>query len=241
MFDSTPNPYVNIIPELYTDLNYNGIPDGYTGPFANFDSTDGVDRSKGRSMSRSTSGMLYAINLLGGVEKGWNRLSIYTKGSLPTDSIRVAINMAELPNSTKYYNLAANTKDWQEVTSMVYIDPRATRINFQINALRNNNTGLVKISGVQLRKLSNIKIASNYKKSTTTDKSFGTIALNQIVIDSAYSPLELKVKIQNGNAIRVNVDSISGTMSIRKPSLFWVGVDSLMLSANNNELCQNPN
>lgn len=235
MFDSTPNPYVNIIPELYTDLNYNGIPDGYTGPFANFDSTDGVDRSKGRSMSRSTSGMLYAINLLGGVEKGWNRLSIYTKGSLPTDSIRVAINMAELPNSTKYYNLAANTKDWQEVTSMVYIDPRATRINFQINALRNNSTGLVKISGVQLRKLSSIKIASNYKKSTTTDKSFGTIALNQIVIDSAYSPLEFKVKIQNGNAIRVNVDSISGTMSIRKPSLFWVGVDSLMLSANNND------
>ena len=235
LFDSTPNPYVNIIPELYTDLNYNGIPDGYTGPFANFDSTDGVQRSKGRSMSRSTSGMLFSINLLGGVEKGWNRLSMHTKGSLPTDSFRVAINLPELPNSNKFYNLAANTSDWREVSTMVYIDPRASRINFQVNALRNNNTGLAKISGVQLRKLSNIRVATNYKKSITTDKSFGIFSLNQFVIDSAYSPLEFKANIKNGNMVSANVDSISGSVNIRKPSIFWVGIDSMMVSANNND------
>lgn len=235
MFDSMPNPYANVIPELYTDLNRNGIPDGYSGPFGTFDSTDGVARSKGKSMSRSSSGMYYSINLLGGVEKGWNRLSMYTKGSLPTDSLRVAINMAELPNSTKFYNLAANTSDWQEVSTMVYIDPRASRINFQINALRNNNTGLVKISGVQLRKLSNIKMAANYKKTFSTDKSIGSIALNQFVIDSAYSPMEFKTKVQNGNVLAVNIDSISGTMSIKKPTLFWVGIDSMMVSAKNND------
>ncbi|MEI6881149.1 MAG: T9SS type A sorting domain-containing protein [Bacteroidota bacterium] len=235
MFDSTPNPYVNIIPELYTDLNFNGIPDGYTGPFATFDSTDGVARSRGKSMSRNSSGSFYSINLLGGAEKGWNRLSVYSKGSNPTDSLRISINFPELPVPAKYINLAANTQDWQEVTSMVYIDPRATRINFQVNALRNNSIGLVKISGVQLRKLSNIKIASNYKNSITTDKPFSAIELSKFVIDSAYSPLEFKAKVKNGNILSANIDSISGTLSIRKPSMFWVGMDSMMVSARNND------
>ncbi|MCX6186544.1 MAG: T9SS type A sorting domain-containing protein, partial [Bacteroidetes bacterium] len=233
MFDSIPNPYVNVIPDLYTDLNYNGIPDGYTGPFADFDSTDGVTRSKGRSMSRSTNGMYYSINLLGGVEKGWNRLSMYTKGAFSTDSIRVALNMAELANSTKYYNLAANTTDWKEVSTMVYIDPKATRVTMQVFSLRGNNTtGLVKLSGVQLRKLSNIKVAK-FKKTITADNNFNSIGINELVIDSAYSMKEFKTKIYTANNISATLDTVNGKVTIVKPSMFWVGIDSLKV------VCQN--
>lgn len=235
MFDSVPNPYANTIPELYRDLNKNGIPDGYVAPFGTFDSTDGVARSQGRSIMRTTSGSFFAINILGGVEKGWNRLSLYTKGTAATDSVRVSISLPEIPGSNKFYNLAANTADWQEVSTMVYIDPRASRMNFQVNALRPVSTGSVHISGVQLRKLSSIKVNTGYKQEIITTGFFDTINISQLVIDSVYNPAEYKATVSAANALQVKYDSITGILTVKKPSLFWVGKDSLKVVASNND------
>lgn len=232
MFDSIPNPFANAIPEFYKDLNKDGTPDGLAAPFGNFDTTDGVARSKGISISRTNSGSFFAINLLGGFEKGWNRLSAYTKGK-PGDSIRVAISLNEIPFSAKYYNLAANTDNWQEVSTMVYIDPRASRMTFQINALRNSNVGEIKLSGAQLRKNSSIKIKSGVTFSVRADENFPTIFANQFVIDSFYTINEYQARITTANKLQVMYDSISRSITIKKPGLLWVGKDSLKVFAMN--------
>lgn len=231
-FDSIPNPYVNAIPEQWRDIDKDGTPDGFAPPFGTFDTTDGVARSKGLSIKRTGSGSFFAINLLGGFEKGWNRLSMYTKGK-PGDSVRVAISFNEIPYSAKYYNLAANTDNWQEVSMMVYLDPRASRMSFQVNALRNASVGEIKLAGVQLRKKSEIKVKPGARFIVRADEKFPTINVNQFVIDSFYTSNQYRVSNSSATTLSVQLDTFSNILTVSKPALIWTGTDSVFIRVSN--------
>jgi hypothetical protein len=235
MFDSTPNPYTNVIPEFYRDLNKNGIPDGVVIGSGTLDSNNGVARSQNIGLSRTANGSFFAINSLGGFEKGWNRFSVYTKGPGAKDSVRIGIGFPEIPNSQMYFNLAANTPDWTEVSTMVYLDPKATRMTFQISASRNIPTGSVQISGVQLRKHSTIKIKPS-STSITTQHFYNDIPADAYVSDSAYKNTEFTTQIISpAKSLQVSINSTNNTLIVKKPSLFWVGKDSVLIKASNGD------
>jgi hypothetical protein len=234
MFDSMPNPYTNVIPEFYRDLNQNGIADGVVVGSGTLDSNNGVARSQNIGLSRTANGSFFAINSLGGFEKGWNRFSVYTKGPGAKDSVRIGIGFPEIPNSQMYFNLPANTTDWTEVSTMIYLDPRATRMTFQISASRNIPTGSVQISGVQLRKKSNIKVKPLKTINITTDKFFADMPAETYINDSAYKNNEFAVTITApANVLQVSINNATNALLVKKPSLFWVGKDSVKVVANN--------
>lgn len=237
-YDSTPNPHANVIPEIHRDLNYNGIPDAYTGFLGIIDSTDGVARSNGKSLTRNAQGGFFSVSNLGGFEKGWNRLSVYTKGTHIKDSVRIGISFPEFAGTLKYYNLGANTPDWKEVSTMIYLDPRASRINISVNALRSVSTGILKISGLQLRKPTIIKIKPGYTQKITTNYTFEPASTDAFVIDSFYTKNEFKTTIGNANQLLITHDTITNTLSIKKPRMFWAGKDSVMVWAANNDNTQ---
>lgn len=235
LFDSTPNPYVNIIPEFYRDLNKNGLPDGLNIGTGTVDSMNGVARSQGHSLVRTANGSFFSINNLGGFEKGWNRLTLYTKGSGAKDSVRIGIGYPEIPGSTRYYNLPANTPDWQEVCMNIYLEPKASRMSFQVIASRNVSAGSVQISGVQLRKLSRIKLNGDYNNRIFTNQFFGEINTDEFIIDSLYKNTEYETIVYPGNHVITTQDTVNGTITVKKPSLFWVGEDSLKIVTSNGD------
>lgn len=234
-FDSTPNPHANVIPEIHNDLNYNGIPDAYTAFLGTIDSTDGMARSKGWSLTRTTQGGFFSISNVGGFEKGWNRLSVYTKGTNVKDSVRIGLSFPEFTGTVKYYNMAANTPDWKEVSTMVYLDPRASKINISVNALRSVSTGILKISGLQLRKPTIIKIKPNYAQKITADHDFTTQSTDAFVIDSFYTKNEFKTTLGQANHLFITHDTITNTITAKKPRMFWAGKDSVFVKAANND------
>jgi peptidoglycan/xylan/chitin deacetylase (PgdA/CDA1 family) len=148
MYDSIPNPFVNVIPELQKDLNKNGIPDGYSGPFSSFDTLDGVATSNMRSYARNNNGTMTAITNLGGLEKGNNTFYMSTKG-FTGDSVRVTFTFPEI-NSTIIWMAAANTSDWTQQTRTISIPAQVSRMNISFAAVKRNVPGNIKISGMQL-------------------------------------------------------------------------------------------
>ncbi len=233
MFDSVPNPFANAIPELYRDLNKNNLPDGYAAPFGTFDSTDGVAKSKGRCITRTSSGSYFGVNIMGGVEKGWNRISVYTKG-MPGDSVRISISLPEITGSNKFYNLASNTTEWKEVSTLIYIDPRASRVTLQFNALKSGPAGAMKISGMQLRKQSFIRLDKSFKLKSVANKPFTSLTSQSYVNDSAYLPSEYKLKLASTPAqLNIKLDTNTNIITAIKPSIFWKGIDSVKVVATN--------
>lgn len=227
LFDSVPDPFTNAIPELYRDLNNNGIPDGMSAPFGTFDTTDGVSRSRNRSIARTGSGNYFGVNIMGGVEKGWNRISAFTKG-MAGDSIRIYINFPELPGSSKFYNLASNTSSWKEVSMLIYIDPRASRVNMQFNANKNNIAGTMKLSGMQLRKQSFIRVDPNFTHQTNVYKPFNILGSGNYVNDSAYNTIEYRISLLTApKYLTISIDTVTNMLTAVKPSIFWFGKDSV--------------
>lgn len=235
MYDSIPNPYVNAIPELFTDLNKDGTPDGITGPFGTIDSTGGATRSKNYCITRTNSGGFFSVNIQGGVEKGVNRLSMFTKG-MNNDSIRIFISYPELPGVNQIYNLAANTVDWKEVSRLISIDPRASRVTLQLNAIKNTSTGTIGMSGVQLRKESKIQIRKDNLLKVTTNRPFPLITASSVIADSVYQPFAYSLNLLGqAKVCKVAFDTSSMSFRITKPNMFWVGTDSVRIAVANRD------
>jgi peptidoglycan/xylan/chitin deacetylase (PgdA/CDA1 family) len=148
LYDSIPNPFINVMPPLQKDLNKNGLPDGYSGPFSSFDTLDGVVISNMRSYARNNNGTMTAITNLGGLEKGNNTFYMSTKG-FTGDSVRVTFTFPEI-NSTIIWMAAANTSDWTQQTRTISIPAQVSRMNISFAAVKRNVPGNIKISGMQL-------------------------------------------------------------------------------------------
>lgn len=148
LYDSIPNPFVNVIPALNKDLNKNGVPDGYSSPAASFDTTDGTSFSGNCSYSRNSNGTLATTQNLGGLEKGSNILLLSTKGMVG-DSVRVTISFPETNQSTLLV-VPANTATFTEYSYTLTIPALVSRMTLTYTAMKRTNPGNIKISGLQL-------------------------------------------------------------------------------------------
>ena len=162
LYDSIPDASVIIIPSLNIDLNRNMVPDGFTTPFAVFDTTDGVTFSGGKSYSRNSSGVMATITNLGGVEKGNNTISISTKG-FTGDSIRLVVSFPESGQASITLMFAANTADWTEQSRIISIPNNCSRINLSFNLNKRTVPGFVKISGMKMFATQNLRIQNKSK------------------------------------------------------------------------------
>ena len=169
LYDVPQNPYVNIIPPLNVDIDHNGIPDGYWIPSnVSLDTTDGVSIDGGKSYAISGTGIVCEINHLAGIERGENDFSISTKGN-PGDSVSVSFILLPV-NRAKIYKFPASTPFWKTYhlknssngdTDLV-IPEGVSEVSIVVTC-SNFSGGIVKVSGMQLRKkvLAPIKIVSS--------------------------------------------------------------------------------
>jgi hypothetical protein len=149
LYSHTPNPFVNVFPNLQTDLNSNNQPDGYTSILATYDVNDGVSLSNNKSLSRTNSGLMASVQNLGGLEKGSCIFYISTKGNLG-DSVRINYSFPELGNINTDIKVPANTTDWNLNTVSITIPNNVSRMTFTFYTVKQSNGGTVKISGMQL-------------------------------------------------------------------------------------------
>jgi hypothetical protein len=182
LYDSIPNPFVNVIPNLQQDLNKNGIPDGYTAPFSVFDTTDGVLLSNNISYSKNTSGVMTAIQNLGGIEKGNNMFYISTKG-FTGDSVRIAMSYPELGSTNISLMVPANTTNWNQNTLVINIPTTVSKVNFTFYAVKRNIAGNIKISGMQMlagstQKLVGVPVIRDEVKTIEANKAILSVPIS---------------------------------------------------------------
>lgn len=183
LYYETSNPYENIFPRLDTDLNEDGIPDGYGLIDAKVDKSDGIPEGGYISLSVDKPGSFFRIDKLAGLEKGENNFEIYTKGK---DSSKINV-IFEFPEKdvTKTFIIPASTNNWTKYNlsnsqnsnhelivpeGVSYCNVSATCISY--------SGGNIKISGLNLKKKSPIPILAPWGLSGAYDN--GKVKLSWI-------------------------------------------------------------
>jgi len=150
LFDSVPNPMVNILPPLHKDLNGNALPDGYNS-VQGFLTNDGVAAAHTSSVgSANNNANIASIQNLGGVEKGENLVSVYTKGQVG-DSIRMLVSFPEYSRPSVMLMFAANTPDYTKQERTIVIPADVSRINVSWIVIKRNIPGMVRLSYMEMR------------------------------------------------------------------------------------------
>ncbi|OYU95482.1 MAG: hypothetical protein CFE21_10080 [Bacteroidetes bacterium B1(2017)] len=204
LYDSVPNPFVNVMPLLQKDLTKNTIPDGFTGPFSVFDTTDGVAFSNNRSYSRNSNGIMTAIQNLGGIEKGNNLVVLSTKG-FTGDSIRIGISYPELGSTVTNVMVAASSANFTEYSFTLNIPSNVSRVNFSFNAVKRNVAGNIKLSGLKMFAMAN-KSSIVEAKEIQTAKQKSTEATLEVYPN----PFENKITLVANNIKAIQVYDLTG-------------------------------
>lgn len=229
LFDSITNPYINIFPQPNIDLDANGVPDGYLNA-TSFINTDGVTLSGNTCFSISSTGTICEIQNLAGLEKGNNYFSLFTKGS-PGDSVLVKITFPEY-SMTINKKVAADQINWTKYYFSFYIPDFVNKATFNFS-VSNFSSGVVKISGFELKKISEIKIQKpNYQK-INAHENFNSIPINPLIKDSLYSIQNINIQTYTQNSALIYNLDVNNILTVNKPYSFWVGKDSLKVVASN--------
>ncbi len=173
LYIKTPDPYQNVFPKLNVDKDNNNYPDGYSKEInasegrINFEgeliNDDGVMEFDNHSFVINKVGNIcyvgrnnwWEIDGLGGLEKGENDFSIYTKGA-PGNFIEVDFKIGE---NHEVFKFPAENDIWTKYdieqsingnTSLI-IPENISLIDISIKC-SDYNLGLVKISGMSLKK-----------------------------------------------------------------------------------------
>lgn len=157
LYSVSQNPYTNVFPSLGTDIDDDGLPDGYIVADGIIDRNDGVSESNFYSFKINKKGTICSISRLAGLEKGENDFSLWTKGE-PGDSIEVIFTFSEKNLSSKF-KFPASTSSWTKYNisqsvngnSSLIIPEEVSFCDIQIRC--SNCTGnIVKVSGFDLHK-----------------------------------------------------------------------------------------
>jgi hypothetical protein len=112
LYIEVPDAAENIMPAFNVDLNEDGIPDGYAkGADATFNNDDGLGISGNYNYSIGTTGVICAVDNLGGLYKGDNDFEIYIKGNVG-DIVRATFH----GNSTGldyYFDFTISSTSWK--------------------------------------------------------------------------------------------------------------------------------
>lgn len=171
LYSQIPDPYENIIPPLNADIDNNNIPDGYRNIswlFGDFsgewveDSTAVDGYAYYSDIDTSRSKISHILNM-GGVEKGENSFSIWTKGD-PGNFVEVTFSSQWKPapaiQFVKSFKFPANTLEWTKYDLSQSINGNNTlEIPDTVSLLSldfyhiSNNPGTAAISGMQMTKM----------------------------------------------------------------------------------------
>jgi hypothetical protein len=220
LFDSIPNQGVNIMPALNRDLNNNSLPDGYTVPLANFDGTDGVASSGNKSFTSSANNSSFtSISNLGGLEKGTNMFKMFTKGQ-PGDSIRLVLSFPDVNMPSQLVMFGAGTSNWTAQAKPIQVPVNATRVNINFVLIKRNIPGIVKMSGLEMRKSSIPVLNKGYIQQKKVNEDFAPIQLNNWVNDTFYSLNDLSFTIiPNSNHVLVYPNPMLDELNIQLPKM----------------------
>lgn len=197
LYSQTPDPYENIIPPLNADIDSNNIPDGYRNIswlFGDFsgewieDSTalDGYAYYSDINTSRSK--ISHILNM-GGVEKGENSFSIWTKGD-PGNFVEVTFSSQWKPapaiQFVKTFKFPANTSKWTK---------------YDLSQSINGNTSLEIPDTVSLLSLDFYHVSSNPGTAAISGMEMTKKILNNNLSLSLLNPSTIKA----GDSIYIEV------------------------------------
>ncbi|MDD4603134.1 MAG: gliding motility-associated C-terminal domain-containing protein [Bacteroidales bacterium] len=166
LYDYTPNGSINAIPKLNVDLDEDLFPDGYNntvGYKGIYSTNDGVPESGNCCFQISETGTICSISSLGGLQKGKNAFSIYTKANEGVNAtIEVQFYFPE-NGTTKSFQFLANSVNWEKQTDTLAISDSINLVNvFFTNT--SSVPGSVKISGMSLTTTGPLIVDFNYTK-----------------------------------------------------------------------------
>lgn len=231
LFDSVNNPFVNIFPLLQTDLNEDLIPDGYELEQGIMIYTDGVAQSNNRSVQMTGTGTFFRIKGLGGLEKGTNNFSFYTKGN-PGNVIWLRLYFPET-GSGDIFPFTVDQSGWAQHTIPIAIPQNVSVVNIELEC-QTYAGGELRISGMELRGIAE-PIVAQESVSVMTNRQFPIIALDTLVWDPNYPLQQLTIIADSPGVLEYDLDTLAGTLWVYKPSSFWTGTDSLKITAVNPE------
>jgi len=229
LFDSVNNPFVNIFPLLQTDLNDDQIPDGYDLEQGVMIYNDGVPQSDNRSVQLTSQGTFFRIRGLGGLEKGTNNFSFYTRGA-PGNIIWLRLFFPET-GSGDIFPFPADSAEWTHQTLTMNIPENVSVVDIELEC-HTYTSGEVRISGMEMRGIAK-PVIQQESVSLMTNQQFPLIALDTVIYDPNYPLQQLTVSITNPGVLNYNLNMQAGTLWVYKPSSFWTGHDSLKLTATN--------
>lgn len=220
LYNYLPDPYENAFPLLNSDIDQNGIPDGYTNieyPEQLYGTwvIDTTTPGPGANYYKITTGEPWANKIthiikLGGLEKGENEFSIWTQGE-PGDSISVQFSEPWPSTVTYGFKFPANTAYWKKYT---IDDARPLGSQKTLSFLESQSTmdvdfyctdyvgGTVKICGMYLAKKDSVAPVYN----TTFDEKL-------IVLDNSNSSLKIAVQVK-GNDLPPGKTLASSTIDV---------------------------
>lgn len=233
LYDSIPMSGVNMMPALNKDLNNNSLPDGYTIALANFDGSDGVSASSFKSFSASNNNSTFAsISNLGGLEKGTNIFKMYTKGQ-PGDSVRLVLSYPEVNMPSQIVMFGAGTADWTAQVKSIQVPANVSRVNLSFVLIKRNNPGIVKMSGIEMRKSSVPVLNKGYNQKKKVSEDFLPIQLMNWTNDAYFAFSDLSFNVSNNPNFSYSYNSISGELNVIPQRKFFVGKDSLKIAVSN--------
>ncbi len=233
LFDSLTNPFINIFPLLQTDINSDLNPDGYELTDGIMIQDDGVPQSGNKSIQVTTDSWasFFKIKTLGGLAKGVNKFSFYSKGS-PGTLVWLFLTYPET-GLTETLSFPADSAEWTYHSAPVDIPENVSVINIEMKAQPDSSAD-TRISGMDLHIVAGPVVAS-VSISLMTNEQLQPISLDTLIYDPNYSLQQLTLSITNPGVLDYDLDTVAGILWVFKPSSFWTGSDSLKLTAINPE------
>lgn len=231
LFKPTMNLSENIFPRINTDLNADGAPDGIVMRSATLEKDAGVDSSFPDAFKCTQSAQMMIVKQLGGVTKGWNTFSIYSKGSANDwDNVGIYLSMPEADYSV-VLSVNANSIDYVKHSFRFYVPDNVSYVSLYFNC-NNSSKSNIYICGMEIKADSKPTILLK-NITRNANEIYAVKDLRKEVRDMNFSPGLINWKIHR-NALYHNATLVFGNQLRLIPNQkFWIGEDSIVLIAKN--------
>jgi len=231
LFKSNLNIGENIFPKTHLDLNGDGSPDGITMRSATYEKDAGIDSVFPGAFKCTQSAQMFIVKQLGGLAKGWNTLSIYSKGSANDwDNVGIYMSLPEADYS-EVFTVNSNSIDYVKHTFRFYVPDNVSYMSLYFNC-NNSSKSNIYISGIEVKADTKPTILLRHI-SRNANETFAVKDLRKEVKDLNFSPGLINWKIYR-NALYNNASLVFGNqLKITPNQKFWIGEDSIVLIAKN--------
>ena len=145
LYRTPQDPAINVFPPLDVDLDGDGVPDGYDTVEGRID-TDGGPPEGGAFLTVDQDGPIARIERLGGMEKGDNTFTVWTRGG--GGKLEVTFDFFELGKKA-VFSVPADGPAWSRHVSTVNVPAEASLANVTLTG-SGVGTGGVAVGGLSL-------------------------------------------------------------------------------------------